>query len=286
MSLCPVCRLRFPLPLLTSCFRHHPGGWYDGYNYKNSKAPSTRELKAKLKFAQTKLRERLAVTEEALKNSDTPPADVILPVGGATADVRAAASDKGAEGDAVMAEATAEVSLGKGEESVEVEAKGKKAGKKDKSGDGKTKTLVAEMETETITAVSAGGDASTVAAGTSSEKDGPVSDIMAQDGEVKGEVKGEGEVKGDVKGEVKDEVKGGPVELPRLEALARKLGLDEFEKGVVTMLTGVAISPVVKSIYEADDGGGSYRRTADTVQVRFPRLLCWEVNPCVRYSFV
>lgn len=98
---------------------------------------------------------------------------------------------------------------------------------------------------------------------------GSGADVTASKGEpalepngTSSEILGAGSGAGDL-----GKLKAGPVELPRLEALARKLGLDEFEKGVVTMLTGVAISPVVKSIYEADDGGGSYRRTADTVQV-------------------
>lgn len=82
------------------------------------------------------------------------------------------------------------------------------------------------------------------------------------------------------------------------QALARKLALDEFEKGVVVMLTGtapdlctlqtisalvcnallvhssvllaaVSISPVVKSIFEAENGDGSYRRSSEAVQVLF-----------------
>eukprot|EP00850_Spirogloea_muscicola_P001405 SM000005S17202 [mRNA] locus=s5:714075:723832:- [translate_table: standard] len=47
-------------------------------------------------------------------------------------------------------------------------------------------------------------------------------------------------------------------QLPRLEALARKLGLDDFEKFVVLMLVGA---------FEVD-GEGSYRRAADGVQVK------------------
>ncbi|GLJ32583.1 hypothetical protein SUGI_0655660 [Cryptomeria japonica] len=63
-------------------------------------------------------------------------------------------------------------------------------------------------------------------------------------------------------------LKDGSTELPRLEALARKLGLDEFEKGVVVMLTGIAISPVVKSIFEGDNGDSSFRRCGEVVQVK------------------
>ncbi|XP_024517371.1 uncharacterized protein LOC112341471 isoform X1 [Selaginella moellendorffii] len=55
-------------------------------------------------------------------------------------------------------------------------------------------------------------------------------------------------------------------QLPRLEALALKLGLDEFEKGVVLMLTAVSISPVVKSIFEGDNGDTGFRRSSDYVQ--------------------
>ncbi|KAJ7523017.1 hypothetical protein O6H91_18G034900 [Diphasiastrum complanatum] len=58
----------------------------------------------------------------------------------------------------------------------------------------------------------------------------------------------------------------GTVQLPRLEALVRKLVLDDFEKGVVLMLTGVAISPVVKSIFESENGG--HKRSGDAVQVQ------------------
>jgi hypothetical protein len=65
-----------------------------------------------------------------------------------------------------------------------------------------------------------------------------------------------------------DGVKDGVTQLPRLEALAQKLGLDEFEKGVVIMLTAVSISPVVKSIFEAENGDGSYRRSSEAVQVK------------------
>ncbi|CAK9229367.1 unnamed protein product [Sphagnum troendelagicum] len=65
-----------------------------------------------------------------------------------------------------------------------------------------------------------------------------------------------------------DGLKDGVTQLPRLEALARKLGLDEFEKGVVVMLTAVSISPVVKSIFEAENGDGSYRRSSEAVQVK------------------
>ncbi|CAK9251150.1 unnamed protein product, partial [Sphagnum jensenii] len=65
-----------------------------------------------------------------------------------------------------------------------------------------------------------------------------------------------------------DGVKDGVTQLPRLEALAQKLGLDEFEKGVVIMLTAVSISPVVKSIFEAESGDGSYRRSSEAVQVK------------------
>lgn len=63
-------------------------------------------------------------------------------------------------------------------------------------------------------------------------------------------------------------LKDGSTELPRLEALARKLGLDEFEKGAVLMLTGIAISPVVKSIFDGEVGDGSFRRFHDSVQVK------------------
>jgi len=62
--------------------------------------------------------------------------------------------------------------------------------------------------------------------------------------------------------------KDGSTELPRLEALARKLGLDEFEKGAVIMLTGIAISPVVKSIFDGEGGDVSFRRYHDAVQVK------------------
>ncbi|KAG6551896.1 hypothetical protein Mapa_006512 [Marchantia paleacea] len=65
-----------------------------------------------------------------------------------------------------------------------------------------------------------------------------------------------------------ESLKEGSTEFPRLEALARKLGLDEFEKGVVVMLTGVSISPVVKSIFEADNGDGSYRHSSEAIQVK------------------
>lgn len=63
-------------------------------------------------------------------------------------------------------------------------------------------------------------------------------------------------------------LKNGFTELPRLEALARKLGLDEFEKGAVLVLTGIAISPVVKSIFDGEVGDGSFRRYHDSVQVK------------------
>ncbi|KAH9323474.1 hypothetical protein KI387_018113, partial [Taxus chinensis] len=63
-------------------------------------------------------------------------------------------------------------------------------------------------------------------------------------------------------------LKDGSTELPRLEALARKLGLDDFEKGVVVMLTGIAISPVVKSIFEGENGDSSFRRCGEVVQVK------------------
>ncbi|CAM6102058.1 unnamed protein product [Calypogeia fissa] len=62
--------------------------------------------------------------------------------------------------------------------------------------------------------------------------------------------------------------KDGSAQFPRLEALARRLGLDEFEKGVVIMLTGVSISPVVKSIFEADNGDGGYRHSSEAIQVK------------------
>ncbi|XP_057858145.2 cell division control protein 48 isoform X3 [Cryptomeria japonica] len=52
--------------------------------------------------------------------------------------------------------------------------------------------------------------------------------------------------------------KHGYTELPRLEVLATKLGLDTFEKGVILMLTAVSISPVVKSIFQGDAGDGLY----------------------------
>eukprot|EP00246_Nothoceros_aenigmaticus_P015199 TRINITY_DN6205_c0_g1_i3.p1 TRINITY_DN6205_c0_g1~~TRINITY_DN6205_c0_g1_i3.p1 ORF type:complete len:1045 (-),score=220.48 TRINITY_DN6205_c0_g1_i3:28-2925(-) len=65
-----------------------------------------------------------------------------------------------------------------------------------------------------------------------------------------------------------ERLKDGSLQLPRLEALARKLALDEFEKGVVVMLTAVSISPVVKSIFEAENGDGSYRRSSEAVQVK------------------
>ncbi|CAM6093219.1 unnamed protein product [Calypogeia fissa] len=59
----------------------------------------------------------------------------------------------------------------------------------------------------------------------------------------------------------------GSAQLPRLEALAKKLGLDEFEKGVVIMLAGISISPVLKSIFEAV-GTGKYRPSSDNIQVK------------------
>ncbi|KAL3696624.1 hypothetical protein R1sor_010700 [Riccia sorocarpa] len=65
-----------------------------------------------------------------------------------------------------------------------------------------------------------------------------------------------------------DAYKENSTQFPRLEALARRLGLDEFEKGVVVMLTGVAISPVVKSIFEADNGDGTYRHSSEAIQVK------------------
>eukprot|EP00897_Mesotaenium_endlicherianum_P001050 jgi/Mesen1/10946/ME000096S10524 len=63
-------------------------------------------------------------------------------------------------------------------------------------------------------------------------------------------------------------VPSGPRLRAHSSALARKLGLDEFEKSVVVMLAGVAISPVVKSIFEADSGDGAFRRSSDSVQVK------------------
>lgn len=217
------------------CVLAPSGTWYDGF--KNSKAPSTRELKAKLKFAKNKLKERLALTEEALKGSEVAPADVILPVVGGSADVsREQRAEIGSGGDGVSE---------KKEESGGAELE-KRSGavSQQEMGNGSGPKVPDGLEAPIESVQSTKGETAIKGNGTSSGFLGVAATAVAA-----------------------GENKKGPVELPRLEALARKLGLDDFEKGVVTMLTGVAISPVVKSIYEADDGGGSYRRTSDTVQV-------------------
>jgi hypothetical protein len=227
----------FHARVLKCCFLAPSGTWYDGF--KNSKAPSTRELKAKLKFAKNKLKERLALTEEALKGSEAAPADVILPVVGGSADVsREQRAESGSAGNEVSEKKEqsggAEPGLEKESGAVSQQEMGNGSGPKVWDGTEAPKESVPPTK----------GEAAIKGNGTSS---GFIGAAAAPGGA------GENKV--------------GPVELPRLEALARKLGLDDFEKGVVTMLTGVAISPVVKSIYEADDGGSSYRRTSDTVQV-------------------
>jgi len=45
--------------------------------------------------------------------------------------------------------------------------------------------------------------------------------------------------------------------LPRVEILAERLGLDGFEKKVILLLIGKTVSPVVKTLIDTLDGGGS-----------------------------
>ena len=70
------------------------------------------------------------------------------------------------------------------------------------------------------------------------------------------------------------------IQLPRLELLAERLGLDSFEKKIILLLIGKTVSPIVRTLMDTlVDGSSSSRAIDDVISVgQGLAILCQDFN--------